>query len=212
MKAPGECEPAVVVPGRRKREADDVHFGERRVEDVVAARQQRLVGNRRLGRLRRPELALVRLVPDHHVPDGRKPGERVPDVRAVLVACGWGLRRLLRVGVAVHGQDDSHPRRVTNSVLEVGDVAVRHSNPTRRPLEREPERLRAEVARRRDRVGADRPGQVLAEPDDESGPVERRPRRGGTEKQRPRRGDDSHPSQHQPAPTHHYSWADCKSV
>ena len=184
MKAPGECE-GVVVSGRRQREADDVHAGEGRVEHVVAAREERLVRGGR-PRLRRPELDLVGLVPDHDVADGRQTSERVSDVRAVLVSGGLRLRRVLRVrAVAVDGQNDLHVPRVTDGVLEVSDIAVRDSSLAGGPLEREPEGVRTEAACRRDRLCTDRPGHVLAEPDEEARPVERRPRRRGTEEQAP---------------------------
>jgi hypothetical protein len=176
----------VVVAGRRERQADDVDVRERLVEHLVAARQQRLVGDR-CGRcavpskLRRPEEALVRLIPDNHVADRRKPRERITDVGAVLAA---GDIRLRRIAEVVHRQHNLQPRRVTDGVLEVDDVAVRDARLPLRPLEREPERFRAELARRGDRRLTNRPRHILAEPDEETPAVERGLRIGGTEQQR----------------------------
>ena len=91
-------------------------------------------------------------------------------------------------------------RRVTDGVLEVSDIAVRDSRLAGGPLEGEPEGFCTEAARRRDRLCADRPGHVVAEPDEEARPVERRPRRRGTEEQAPRRGNEGRPPQHHIAP------------
>jgi hypothetical protein len=66
-------------------------------------------------------------------------------------------------------------------------------------LQGEPEGRGAEVARRRDRLAADRPRQVFAEADEEGGLLERGLRRGGTEEQRPRRRDDCQPAEAQSA-------------
>jgi hypothetical protein len=190
----------VIVTGRRERQADDVQVGERAVQDVVAARQQRLVGDRRGGRavpaeLRPPEEALVRLVPDHHVPHGRKAGERVSHVSAVIATGVVRLRRA-RTSDAVHRQHHLHPRRRAECPLELDHIGVGEARLARRPLERDPKSACAEVPRWLDRLCPDPLRQVLAEADEEAGVIGRRLRRGGTEEHHPRHGRDSEPSEH----------------
>jgi hypothetical protein len=64
--------------------------------------------------------------------------------------------------------------------LELDHLSVGERRLARRPLERDPEGSRAEIARRLHRLRADPLRQVLAEADVEAGLVERRLCGGGT--------------------------------
>jgi hypothetical protein len=149
----------VVVACRRQRQTDDVHVREGTVQDVVAVRQQCLVRGGRSARAVRPELrlpeqALVRLVPDDHVPDCGIAAQYATDVAAVLLATSRVLRRR-RGARPVDRQQQSHSLRCGDRPVEVRRIARRQHRLSCRPLKRDPESTRAELSRRRDRVGSD---------------------------------------------------------
>src|SRR5215211_115867 len=93
---------AAAARGRGR--ADHVHPRLERVQDVPAAREQRLVPGRRDGP---PEERTVGLVPHDDVVDGRELAQDVAGEAAELVAAGGGLRRVGRP--AADREHDAEP-------------------------------------------------------------------------------------------------------
>jgi hypothetical protein len=140
------------------------------MQHVPAAGEQRLVGSGCRARvvgveLRPPERADVRLVPDDDVVDRREADNGVLGIAAKLGARGVVLRRARRV--AVDGQHETQATRGRDGVGDIGDVLGRQVALAGRPLQRDPERARADSPARFDRAGAAPLRAVVAEAEEE---------------------------------------------